>query len=543
MSGYIGYNGYSGQGPEFSPFNFNNPTSTGSYGTKPASARFNAPRRDFMDDPSFTFGTGIAGQYEYSARSLDPYPHAGTGPSHEGIGSRIGPPAGRASSENRPNLQTNTAQEPIPQHFSDASSSDQSVPSSPKNDDFIPVKARGGQAFKQTLDFNEARHMTSRHAVNFIPGPVACGLTPEELSLLQKDLPFDPKEMTTQQLANMGHAQLDALAELPAIKQVLSQFCYQPAVKAETLDIILPSVYKDLDAHPEVLEWYQTPEKKPEKIEDEEDDENGENADKKKKKKRKKPAPARASSEDGEGGEGDEDEDTETKYLPIKVHYGPYKYRFKTAEEARMHRKKIRHPAKRASDVERVKKYGRYYWTKRIYEAMINVDLVFDNRTSNIAARFTKNRHFSQDDLEATAHAIFDECIAVHERGWNNYEYHYKDPKRGKLVDTTAASLELRLERICGILKHNKASCNDCVDGGITLAQMCHNPIARADTKTANNKGNVKRALRLAKAKTDGQLAKEAEQEARKKRAAENKARKEAEKAAQEAAASSSGGA
>jgi hypothetical protein len=72
---------------------------------------------------------------------------------------------------------------------------------------------------------------------------------------------------------------------------------------------------------------------------------------------------------------------------------------------------------------------------------------------------------------------------------------------RGKLTDVSEKCLERRLARICLCLKHKKATVDDALRGGVTLALLCDNPEARGFTKVSNNTGNKKRGERLRRAK------------------------------------------
>ncbi|KAF1964659.1 hypothetical protein BU23DRAFT_630661 [Bimuria novae-zelandiae CBS 107.79] len=403
-----------------------------------------------------------------------------------------------------------------------------------------------------TFNWDSAMTMTAREVVNPVSGPVPAALAfdhPDLVALRGKF--YIPPNMTVEQLAAMDHVILDKIADHPVVADVLEQYRYQPRVSAETLETILPNVGKQLNEHPELLEYYQIPlwpgqkagpgeeEPEPEPMDESDDGDDADDED-------EDEDPNAASKNKGKAKKKDKEKKLETKYRPRKVQYAPYAYRFKTAEEARIHRKKSRHPAKQARDIDRVEKYGRYYWTKRIYEAMINIDLIFDNKASVIAANFSKLHHFKEEDLEATAHAVFDAAIRVHREGWCGYDYNRRHFKRGKLRDVFAESIEGRLERICGILKHSKALANDCIQGGDLLQQTVDNPIYRASTKTANNKGNLDRADRLKRQETTLQrerrlkkeaekAEKEAEKERKKRAMEEKKAQKEAEKALKQA--------
>lgn len=390
--------------------------------------------------------------------------------------------------------------------------------------------------FIPTFDFKSAMSMTARDVVNPVSGPIPAALAFDhpELVALRQTLQITAYT-TIQDFAREGTAVLDMVARHPNVSEALEQYRYQPEVEGETISTILPKVGAQLEAKPDVLDFYQVPlwpgeettaadedEQDPDTVDASEDDADDEDEDPtpaRNKDKKKKTSPKKL----------------ENKYRPRAVQYGPYRYRFKSSEEASAHRKAPRHPAKIARDVDRVEKYGRYYWTKRIYEAIINVDLIFDNRASVIATNISKTKHFNEDDLEATAHHIFDACIKVHRRGWCGYDYNRKDFKRGKLKDVFGESIEARLERICGILKHSKAIANDCIQGGDVLQQTVYNPIYRASTKTANNKGNLDRAGRLAKQETDLQREKREKREAEKAAREAEKERKRVEREAKKA--------
>jgi hypothetical protein len=134
---------------------------------------------------------------------------------------------------------------------------------------------------------------------------------------------------------------------------------------------------------------------------------------------------------------------------------------------------------------------------RRIYESIIDISDVADGRSSIHRQRFVETVIFDTADLEATAHHVFDEALAVHERGWNRAAVYHKKVVRGKLTDVSEKSLETRLARICLCLKHKKATVDDAIRGGVTLALLCDNPEARGFTKMSNNVGNQKRGERL----------------------------------------------
>lgn len=186
---------------------------------------------------------------------------------------------------------------------------------------------------------------------------------------------------------------------------------------------------------------------------------------------------------------------------------------FKTSAAAEAHRKRARlGPKSQAPDVGKVKAFGRDYWVVRIYNAMINSISITDGTNSVHRARFTTRAAFDPLDLEAAAHAVFDEAIAVHERGWIHPRLYHKNTVRGKLVDISDGSLELRLSRICLVLAETKSAVDDAVRGGVTLALLCDNPEARRFTKESNNLGNKKRGERLKQ--TSSKASSNAKQEA-----------------------------
>ncbi|KAF2625927.1 hypothetical protein BU25DRAFT_472731 [Macroventuria anomochaeta] len=185
---------------------------------------------------------------------------------------------------------------------------------------------------------------------------------------------------------------------------------------------------------------------------------------------------------------------------------------FRTSANAKAHRRRARLPPKsQALDVARVKHYGRDYWVRRIYNAMIDIRYITDGDSSIHRARFTQTRAFHALDLEATAHHIFDEAIAVHERGWIRPTVYHKKVVRGKLIDLSENSLEMRLSRICLCLQQKKSSVDDAIRGGVTLALLCDNPEARSFTKASNDVGNKKRGMRLKETSTKEKAKKKAQ--------------------------------
>jgi hypothetical protein len=182
--------------------------------------------------------------------------------------------------------------------------------------------------------------------------------------------------------------------------------------------------------------------------------------------------------------------------------YAPYAGHFATSAEAKEHRKRIRHTPQQkniqdTADLETVKLTGRPFWVRRLYEAMIDVSCITDSESSIHRNRFAVTKAFDEKDIEAAAHKIFDEALAVHERGWNKPIVYYKKVHRGKLQDQCLDSVEKRLALICKCLSESKAAVDDALRGGITLALVCDNPIARGGTKQSNNAGNARRGERL----------------------------------------------
>jgi hypothetical protein len=182
--------------------------------------------------------------------------------------------------------------------------------------------------------------------------------------------------------------------------------------------------------------------------------------------------------------------------------YAPYAGHFATSAEAKEHRKRIRHTPqqkniKDTADLYTVKLIGRPFWVRRLYNAMIDVSCITDSESSIHRNRFAVTKAFDEKDIEAAAHKIFDEALAVHERGWNKPIVYYKKVHRGKLQDQCLDSVEKRLALICKCLSESKAAVDDALRGGITLALVCDNPIARGGTKQSNNAGNARRGERL----------------------------------------------
>ena len=132
---------------------------------------------------------------------------------------------------------------------------------------------------------------------------------------------------------------------------------------------------------------------------------------------------------------------------------------------------------------------------------MIDISHLSDGDSSIHRTRFEAESAFEPLDLEAAAHHVFDKALAVHERGWCKPKVYHKKVVRGKLKDVSEHSVERRLARICLVLQQKKATVDDAMRGGITLALLCDNPDARGFTKNSNNAGNEKRGKRLKAAK------------------------------------------
>ncbi|KAF2867126.1 hypothetical protein BDV95DRAFT_610998 [Massariosphaeria phaeospora] len=182
--------------------------------------------------------------------------------------------------------------------------------------------------------------------------------------------------------------------------------------------------------------------------------------------------------------------------------YPAYTGAFKNAREAREYRQRVRRGPKPADDVELIKTQ-RQFWVKRLYNAMINTAQIIDGAGSNHLKRFTvyKPEELEALDVEAVAHEIFDACVHVHEKGWTYLKLYHKDSVRGSKVDSSKKSLRMRLERICHVLKTVKATCDDALRSGVTLALLADNPDIRIATKKANNTGNAKRKAQIELAK------------------------------------------
>ena len=92
---------------------------------------------------------------------------------------------------------------------------------------------------------------------------------------------------------------------------------------------------------------------------------------------------------------------------PQRCLYVPYQSKFKTGEEAKAHRKRMRIEPKKDPRVAFVKRHGREFWVRKIYEAMVNSSDLEDGEKSTHYNRFVNKLAFSADDVEATAHHLF----------------------------------------------------------------------------------------------------------------------------------------
>jgi hypothetical protein len=128
---------------------------------------------------------------------------------------------------------------------------------------------------------------------------------------------------------------------------------------------------------------------------------------------------------------------------------------------------------------------------------MIDCRKVIDTEKSTNRTRL-ETLFWDPLDLEAAAHNIFDGAVNVHARGFIHPAIYHKRTVRGKLIDTTLSSVEMRMSKICNLLRTSKAVVDDCMRGGITLALVVDNPTAREATKVSNNAGNTKRGTKLA---------------------------------------------
>ena len=177
--------------------------------------------------------------------------------------------------------------------------------------------------------------------------------------------------------------------------------------------------------------------------------------------------------------------------------YGEYPCMIKTREEARKHRRRSRIDLKKYKDpnLNGVKEQ-RDQWVCKIYNAMINLESVQDNSSSTHFKRF-KEAKFDQLDLEATAHAVFDKCLSIHEKGWTKPSVYKVEAKRGDKKDVFKNRVEGRLFEVVETLRVSKAACNDALQGGITLLRLCYNPKQLRCSKDANKVGNFVKKVRL----------------------------------------------
>ncbi|KAF2109715.1 hypothetical protein BDV96DRAFT_691715 [Lophiotrema nucula] len=177
--------------------------------------------------------------------------------------------------------------------------------------------------------------------------------------------------------------------------------------------------------------------------------------------------------------------------------YGQYAGLFSTGAEAKSHRKSARGAPKPADDVAWVKQNQREHWVMNIYNALVDTSAAIDGPKCPYLLRFKDKPVFSQQDLEAAAHNIFDKAIAVHERGWCRPAVYRKEAKRGDLVDRAEKSVSTRLDSICALLRKSKAACNDAMQSGLPLAKLVDNPYAHGAGKTTNAAGNSRRGEML----------------------------------------------
>ncbi|KAF2643090.1 hypothetical protein P280DRAFT_364927, partial [Massarina eburnea CBS 473.64] len=200
---------------------------------------------------------------------------------------------------------------------------------------------------------------------------------------------------------------------------------------------------------------------------------------------------------------------------PVPI-YNPFGGHFIDGKSAKLYRNVNRlrdkhgNPEiKEAVDFLRVKKYGRHFWVKRLYTAMVNGQTLLDSEQSIHRKRFREGTRiknperpideeiFDSMDIEAAAHSVFDACLKVHTEGWTRPRIYHREPKRGPLVDDSLGSLERRLEACADLFQCSKAAVDDAIRGGITLRLLVDNPCWRKATKISNNKGNLIRAIRL----------------------------------------------
>ena len=87
-----------------------------------------------------------------------------------------------------------------------------------------------------------------------------------------------------------------------------------------------------------------------------------------------------------------------------------------------------------------------------VYAAMIDTSRMQDSSKSIHVTRFTERAKavWHQHDLEAAAWNVVEQCLKVHEQGWNRAETYHMDVKRGSKADV-GPYLEARLEVVCSI--------------------------------------------------------------------------------------------
>lgn len=169
------------------------------------------------------------------------------------------------------------------------------------------------------------------------------------------------------------------------------------------------------------------------------------------------------------------------------------------AEAARNFRRASRIAGVPDPNIEAVRA-NRAYWIEQLYNAMTRAqekELV-DSEGSGHRARFL-NAHFDYLDIEACCYKIFEKALEVAEKGYTGIDLYVRVARRGKLVDPTKGNVAARLGLLCDILGRCKGCCNDALEGGVALEQLCFNPVARENSKIGNNIANAVRAGRIRK--------------------------------------------
>jgi hypothetical protein len=193
--------------------------------------------------------------------------------------------------------------------------------------------------------------------------------------------------------------------------------------------------------------------------------------------------------------------------------YAPYSSLFKDSAAAKAHRRKSKHQARTASDIDDARR-NRDNWVKRIYESMVDVSVAIDGRSSWQYKRFGTQPAYEAEDLEAAAHNVFDRALSVHLTGWTRPLIYQKVAVRGKRQDKGAESVLHRLEAICAVLQQSKAAVDEAVQGGLKLAKLCYNPYERKVGKKGNKSANINKASQIAAGKAALAAKKAAEQKA-----------------------------